>query len=48
MDAPLRRMDDSLIDIQDNLQGGWLYVSAEEKLTVFSVETCRNSPVAVS
>jgi hypothetical protein len=48
MDVPLRRMDDSLVNIQDNLQSEWLYVSVEEKLIVASVQTRSNRLVAVS
>jgi hypothetical protein len=46
IDAPLRRMDDNLKNICDDLQGELFCKSGKPRLTISSVEACGNRSVA--
>ena len=48
IDAPLRRMDDNLKDIQDNLQGEWSTKEIKYSLMALSIRAHRDFTVDVA
>jgi len=48
IDEPLRRMDDNLKDVQDNLQGQWSVKGMNHPLTAHSIQAHRDITVDVA
>jgi hypothetical protein len=48
IDTPIRRMDDNLKNIHDDLQGGWLSEGTKHSLMAPSIQAHRGFAVAVA